>query len=240
MSASRAGALALGIGLLLVACLTRSPAVEFYTLGATEASSRSGSGGAGEGLALAVGPLSLPRYLDRPQLARRTNENQIRYDERRRWAGALEGELLRVVGANLAALLPSERVVVYPAVPPFPLAYRILIDVERFEADGQDEVSLEARWSIIPARGGDALRVGRVVVAEQARSASATDLVAAHSTAAGALSRALAEALGSLPDTPDPEQGTTAPESSGHRLDGRAPRHGTGAAALALRAGYSQ
>ncbi len=209
MSAARASAVVLVIGMLVTGCLTRSPSVEFYTLGALEASSQvEGSDPAGS-LAVAVGPLSLPRYLDRPQLARRSNANQIVYDETRRWAGPLGGELLRVVGANLGALIPSERVVVYPAQPPFPVGYRILIDVERFEADMDDHVTLHARWSIIPGTGGSALSIGRVALTEKARSGSAADRVAAHSAAAAELSRAMARTLRSLseaPETPAPAE----------------------------------
>lgn len=206
MSAAGASAAALAIGMLVTGCLTRSPAVEFYTLGAPEASSQPDTHDAAAGLAVAVGPLTLPRYLDRPQLAKRTNASQIVYDETRRWAGPLADELLRVLGANLRALLPSERVVVYPAQPPFPVAYRIMIDIERLEADTDDQVTLQARWSIIPGKGGDALSIGRLALAEEARSGSPADLVAAHSAVVAELSRAMARTLRSLSEAPETEE----------------------------------
>jgi uncharacterized lipoprotein YmbA len=188
--------------------------VEFYTLGAPEASSQVGTSDPASDLAVAVGPLALPRYLDRPQLAKRSNASQIVYDETRRWAGPLGDELLRVVGANLSALIPSERVVVYPVQPPFPLTYRIMIDIERFEADTDDQVTLHARWSIIPGKGGDALSIGRIALTEKARSGSAADLVAAHSAVAAELSRAMARTLRSLseaPETAEPDAVDPAP-----------------------------
>lgn len=203
MSAARAGAVVLAIGMLVTGCLTRSPSVEFYTLGAPEASSQVRTSEDASDLAVAVGPLTLPRYLDRPQLARRTNSSQIVYDETRRWAGPLGDELLRALGANLGALIPSERVVVYPALPPFPITYRIVIDVERFEANADDEVVLHARWSILPGKGGDALSTGRMALAEEASSRSAADLVAAHSAAIAELSKAMARTLRSLSEVPE-------------------------------------
>ena len=203
MSAARTGAVSLAIGILVTGCLTRSPSVEFYTLGAPEASSAVGTSDPASGLAVGVGPLTLPRYLDRPQLARRSNASQILYDETRRWAGPLADELLRVVGANLGALIPSERVVVYPVQPSFPLDYRIVIEIERFEADTDDQVTLHARWSILPGTGGSALSIGRVALVEQAPSESAADLVVAHSAAAAELSRAMARTLRSLSEAPE-------------------------------------
>jgi uncharacterized lipoprotein YmbA len=189
--------------MLVTGCLTRSPSVEFYTLGAPEAASQVGTSDDTSGLAVAVGPLTLPRYLDRPQLARRTNSSQIEYDETRRWAGPLGDELLRALGANLGALIPSERVVVYPAQPTFPVSYRIVIDIERFEADADDRVILHARWSIIPGKGGNALSTGRMALAEEASSRSAADLVAAHSAAIAELGKAMARTVRSLSEAPE-------------------------------------
>lgn len=192
-------AMALGLAGLALGCLTRSPAVEFYTLGASEASS---DARAAEGApAVVVGPLSLPRYLDRPQLARRSEGNRIVYDETRRWAGPLGGEVLRVLGANLMTLIPSDRVVAYPIQPPFPVDYRVLIEIERFEAGAGDVVTLHARWSILPGSGGSAISLGRVALEEPAASGKPADIVAAHSAAAAGLSRALAGTLRSLAET---------------------------------------
>jgi uncharacterized lipoprotein YmbA len=195
--------IALAIGMLLSGCLTRSPQVEFYTLGAPEASSRSRSGDLGGDLAVGVGPLTLPRYLDRPQLATRSHSGQIVYNETTRWAGPLADELLRVIGGNLSGLLPSGRVVAYPAQPAFPIRYRVVIDVERFEADPDDQVTLEVRWSIVPGQGGDALSLGRFALVEKADSGSAADRVAAHTAATAGLSRAIAKTLRSLSEMPE-------------------------------------
>jgi hypothetical protein len=183
--------------LLLGGCLGRSPTPEFYSLRATEPSATVATAGS-TGVAVGVGPVRLPRYLERPQLARRAGESEIVYDEFRRWAGGLDAELLRVVGANLAALLETQRVVVYPAEAPFPLAFRVQIDVERFEPGPGDEVTLNARWVVTPGGPGDALAVERTDVVQAARSGGAADLAAAHSAAAAALSRAIADRLRTL------------------------------------------
>jgi uncharacterized lipoprotein YmbA len=189
--------------MLLSGCLTRSPQVQFYTLGAPEASSRSRSGDLGADLAVGVGPLTLPRYLDRPQLATRSHSGQIVYNETTRWAGPLGDELIRVVAANLSGLLPSGRIVAYPAQPAFPIRYRVVIDVERFEADPDDQVTLEVRWSIVPGQGGNALSLGRFALVEKADSGSAADRVAAHSAAAAGLSGAIARTLRSVAEMPE-------------------------------------
>jgi uncharacterized lipoprotein YmbA len=192
--------LVLGV-LLFGGCLGRSPTTEFYSLRAVEVATRA-STAQDEGVAIGVGPVRLPRFLQRPQLARRSGESEIQYDEFRRWAGGLDDELVRVLGANLSTLLETERVVVYPAEAPFPLAYRVIIDVERFEAGPDDAVTLNARWVVLPGGPGDALAVQRTDLVQAARSGAPADLVAAHSAAAAALSRAIADRLRTLPPTP--------------------------------------
>lgn len=193
--------------------------MEFYTLGAPEPSARTGARDPAGDLAVGVGPLRLPGYLDHPEFARRVDENQIVYEENHRWAGPLADELLRVVGANLAAMIPSDKVVVYPARPPFPLRYRILLEIERFEADSDGAVTLLARWSIVPGAGGSALSIGRVALVEPVRSGRAADLVAAHTAVAVRLSRALTATLESLSGTSQPreapsgEANATAPQT---------------------------
>jgi uncharacterized lipoprotein YmbA len=184
--------------LLVVGCFGRSPTTRFYSLRAVSATESGRAATGEEPLAVRVGPAQMPSFLDRPQLARRTGESAIRYDEFNRWASGLGAELLRVVGANLAALLETDRIVVYPAEAPYPLDYRVVLDVERFEADPDDAVTLRARWAILPGVGGDAVSTGLTGARASASSGSADALVAAHSAAAGTLSRAIAERLRSL------------------------------------------
>lgn len=193
---SRRFALLALVGVLAGGCLGRSPSPEFYTLRAVEA--RSGPAH-GDGVAVGLGPLRLPSYLDQASIARRTGESEIRYEKFHRWAGPLDAELVRVMGANLGALLQTDRVVLYPSGAPFALSYQVTVDFDRFEAGPDDAVTLSARWAILPGDGGEALASGRTELVQPARSGKASDLAAAHSAAAGALSRAITERLRALP-----------------------------------------
>ena len=115
-----------------------------------------------------------------------------------RWAGSLDTELLRVLGANLGAMLGTQRVVVYPDLAPYPLAYRILVSVERVEAGPAEEVTLNARWTIRRGDAGEAVAVGRTDVEQPTGSDDTDDLVAAHSAAVAALSRDIATRIDAL------------------------------------------
>ncbi len=189
-----AGALVL---LSLAGCLSRTPVPVFYTLTAVEPPVAAGAGS--DGLALAVGPASLPRYLDRPQIVTRQG-NRVSYAEYRRWAATLESELLRVMGANLGSLLRTNRVVVYPLEPRFPVAYRVTVQVEQFDGNPGDAVVLQARWAIARPRASEPAAIGSSEIRQPVASAGDDDFVQAHSEAVGALSREIADRIRSLPE----------------------------------------
>ncbi len=198
MSARRLLLVALALAALATGCLGRSPEVEYFSLQALAAKSGAVPS-SGEGLSLGVGPVALPRNLARPEIARRVGPSEITYDGGRRWAGSLDSELLRVLGANLAARLETDRVVVYPSGAPFSLTYRVSVDVERFEAGPDDAVTLRSRWVIRPGSGGgEAVAVGTSHIVKSARSGRTGDLVAAHSAAVDALGQAIADRIRAL------------------------------------------
>jgi uncharacterized lipoprotein YmbA len=150
-----------------------------------------------------VGPVALPRSLDRPQIVTRAGDNELVYDEYNRWAGSLEADFLGVVGDNLSALLNTQRVVVYPASPPFALNYRVGFDVMQFDGSPGGEVTLRARWTVSPGSGGESLAVEQSLIRQPTASAAHADLVAAHSAALATLSREIAATITDLETRPE-------------------------------------
>ena len=193
----------------LVACLAlacgSSPTPRFYAINAMEDGTTPASAEAAD-LGVIVGPVSIPRYLQRPQIVNRTDDSRLRYEEFNRWGGNLESEILRVLGENLGLLLQTDRIVVYPRPAPFPATYRVRLDFERFDATRGEELVLKVRWVVLPAAGGDAVAVEVTSVRERLADASIRELVRAHGAALEALSRAIAariEALQAAPDEPE-------------------------------------
>ena len=183
----------LGCAIFLFAC-GRSPIVRFYTLSPTPVTAEGDSD-----LALLVGPATFPRALDRNQIVTRTSETQFKVDEFHVWSAPLEFDFLRVVGDNIATALNSDHVITYPAEAPYKVDYRILLDVSQFDGNLGQHVTLRARWTIMrPA--GEAVAVGTFEVKQPiaAGDDSYDALVAAHSAAAGELSRAIVAELNRL------------------------------------------
>ena len=183
---------------LLSACAS-SPPVAFYVLSPLpEAQARAQTLREGD-LSLGIGPLSLPDFLDRPQLVNASGPNRLELDEYQRWGGSLRTDLLNVLAENLAHLLGTSRVQILPAEVPLPVDYRLILDVTRFGIDGEGQAHLKVRWTLVRP-GADAALVQRE--SSYRRSLVERDTaarVAALSATLGEFSREVAETLGGLP-----------------------------------------
>jgi uncharacterized protein len=99
-------------------------------------------------LALGIGPIKFPGYLDRPQLVTRVSQNRFAIAENDRWAEPLEENFARILAQNLSILLHTDRVVTYPWERSQSPTYQVQVEVLRFEPDAEQMVELWARWSI--------------------------------------------------------------------------------------------
>jgi uncharacterized protein len=103
----------------------------------------------GRTIALGVGPIKFPGYLDRPQFVTRISQNQFEVAENDRWAEPLEENFSRVVSQNLSILLQTDRIVAYPWERNQRPTHQLQLEVLRFEPNAEQMVELWARWSII-------------------------------------------------------------------------------------------
>ncbi|MEQ8264053.1 PqiC family protein [Pseudohaliea sp.] len=111
----------------------------------------------GAGPGLAVGPVTLPDYLMRGDLAERIDAHRISYRRDRRWAEPLDHGIQRVLVANLAARLDSAAVRGFPG--PGPAAdTRVDLVVHRFEAEAGVAIAI-VDWTLHGSAGeGDLAR----------------------------------------------------------------------------------
>ncbi len=143
---------------------------------------------------LSVGPVLIPADIDRPQIVLKTGPNSVFMDQVHRWASPLSGAIARVVAENLASLLGTHQVTVFPQSPAAEASYRVGIDILHFESEPGKSATLDARWRIHSRRDGLS-RSGRTTVTEPTQGDGYAELVAAHSRALGRLSSAIAAAI---------------------------------------------
>lgn len=185
-----------GIAILAVvisttACLGRSPNPERYMLGTDGAGT---AGDAAPEIALLVGPVRLPAYLDRPQFARLEGPGEIELDEFARWLGGFEENFLRALSLDLARRTGSIRIAATPSKAPFPFDARIRLHVDDLVVDG-DVLRTRIRWALVPTgdRGAAVVDVmeERIPIAGGGNSA----IVAAYDAAIALLAERIVAAL---------------------------------------------
>ena len=192
--------------LLLAACLAISAGCastapsRFYTLTPMMSPEAPGKAiPAEEGKFLAVGPVVLPDYLDRPQILTRTGGNEVILHETERWAGSLQGDVSRVLLENLSGLLAGYRLTAVrwsPATQPqAPFRHRVGVEILRFEGPAGGTVVLKARYTLYGADGRTVVSVGESTVREAAGGPDYDSLVAAMSRALATFSREIAAAI---------------------------------------------
>lgn len=165
-----------------------SPPSRFYTLSAA-----TGPAAMRSELSIAVGPVSVPAVVDRPQIVVSTGPNQVRLDEFNRWAAPLQNNIARVVAENLVVMLGTPRVTLLSA----DVDYRAVIEVQSFESAPGEAALLDAVWTVRRAKDGKT-ETGRTTARETVADKGYDALAAAHSRALARLSRDIADAVRTL------------------------------------------
>jgi uncharacterized lipoprotein YmbA len=178
--------------LLIFAAGCASATSRFYSLSAAGAPAATPST-----LSVAVGPVSVPAAVDRPQFVVSTGPNQVRLEEFNRWAAPLQNNIGRVVAENLVAMLGTPRVTLSPQLLAAEVNYRVGIEVQTFESTPGQAATLDAVWTVARTKDGRS-RTGRTTVREPAPGKSYEALAAAHSRGVARLSRDIADAVGAL------------------------------------------
>ena len=187
---------ALAIALALVAgCGTTTPS-RFYTLSATATPTAARST-----LQVAVGPVTVPAVVDRPEFVVSNGRNEVRLDEFNRWAAPLQDSLSSVVAENLAAILGTPQVVRFPQALATDPDYRVVVEVRSFESMPGTGTALDAVWTIRRAKDGKS-STGRTSAREAVAQGGYDALAAAHSRSVARLSQDIADALGVLERSP--------------------------------------
>jgi uncharacterized lipoprotein YmbA len=148
--------------------------------------------------------VTVPAWIDRPQITTRSAGSQIAADEFSRWGEPVAKGVQRVVTDNLAALLPDRRVVGAPFPAGETVDYRVAIAITELARQAEGAVLLEARWAVLGRKGETFLQRGSSHRANPAAAGVGGTVAGANEALAG-LSRDIADALSALPLPPPPE-----------------------------------
>jgi uncharacterized lipoprotein YmbA len=178
-------------------CAQRATPSRFYVLAPVSAPASAPPAAGVPSPSVGVGPVRIPAYVDRPQIVTRKSSDEIDLAEFDRWAEPLADSVPRTIAGNLAALLPNDRVALFPWAGSRPVRYQVVIDVARFDGALGGAVSLDATWRVLGPDRKD-VRDGRFAASEPTAGSDFAALVAAMSRSLGALSREIAAAIRAL------------------------------------------
>lgn len=151
------------------------------------------------GLVVGVAPISVPDYLDVPQIVTRTTPNTLDRAEAHHWAASLAENFAEVLAENLGVMIPTNRVIVLPSGPLLRTDVQVSVTITKFERDADGFVTLIARWALFGDDGATLMTMRRSIVREPAPVDDFDAIVAAMSKTAAQLSSEIADAIAAPP-----------------------------------------
>jgi len=188
----RIAVIILAIGVLTMAGCAPTPPPTYFQL---EEPANVQLSGIERGIAVGVGPLNLPAYLDRPHIVTRATEHRLELSDFNRWAEPLKDSMLRVIAVNLSNELETTRVFALPRrIPVVPIEFKVEINVARFDGRLGGEVVLVARW-ILLGKEDQLISTKVSIIREQSAGSDYDALIKAQNKTLQKLSNEIAEAI---------------------------------------------
>lgn len=146
-------------------------------------------------MSIGIGPVEIPRLLNRPQIVSRKNKSEIIMSESHQWGGSYKEELIKAITDNLSVLLKTEKIEQHPWKSTFKPDYQVRIDIESFDGEIDSTttsatnrtVTLNARWRLL--KHDKELLVKRALITVPLKSSSYAAYVNAQSEAITRFSR---------------------------------------------------
>ncbi len=205
--------LTLGIGISLclmfsAGCTSSAPS-RYYVLNSLAPESKTPA--EGPCIAIGIGPVKLPEYVNRPQIVTRSTPNELLLSHLDLWAEPLADALPRVLAENLSRLLCIKEIAFFPWKPSRMPDYRVELEVLNMDGMLGRNVSLEAWWRILRGAEKKALVIRRSSYTDTPAGEDYDALVRGMSRLLAAFSRDIADALREL----------NASTPSGKRIEGQ-------------------
>ncbi len=177
----------LAIALLLTSC---GGAEQYYRLSAEGAAPLRTAG-----VAVGIGPVELPGYVDRAELVFQSDANEYQVPAKVRWAGPLGENFTRVLATDVGRRLNSGNVAPYPWPNNAKLRYQVSVQVRQFHAVSGGEAILDASWRVEDAASHQVIRTRNGSFHERIAGDGYGPVVAAESRLVEQLAAAIAVAV---------------------------------------------
>jgi uncharacterized lipoprotein YmbA len=177
------------ITIILSGCIGSSPQSQFYMLKNISKESISK-----KQLQIAVEPVKIPTYLDKPQIVSFKKDSfQLNMSETNRWAEPLNEQIQRVIIADLSTLLPKS-LVRNKTFSQEKYDYIVYVDIQQLDVTFNQDIKLSVWWSLLDKKGIVIYKT-QTILSEKLSSDSYDNLVALESHLIAQLSKKIAEEI---------------------------------------------
>ena len=183
---------------MLVGCLgsSKTPPTRYYTLNSPfKTDTQTSAAAHQEDPAIAVGPVRVPRYLNRQEILTRSGRNEFQIAELHKWAEPLEENLARVIAENLSSLVPTDRITRFPWKRSVEVEFQVTLEVVQFDTDIKGNSTLIVRWQILKRDGKTVLMSKKSHYSAKVSGEGYDARVATMNQTVEDLSREIAEAI---------------------------------------------
>jgi len=187
--------------LALAGCMSVTDPTKYYVLSPTSPRNLTPTADASS-LAVGVGPVLIPGYLDRMQIVTRDANDEVAVATYDRWAEPLDGGIAQVLADNLGAYVGSERIAVFPwrGGVARVLDYQVAIVVLRFDGWPGRQAIVDARWRLL-GKDGQELALRRSTLNEPVTGEGYQPLVRGLNQLLSTLAREIASEIRSRAET---------------------------------------
>ena len=186
------------LALAVAACGSLGPTQYFLLNASTPSRPGAATNAATPRRVLAVDPVVLPEYLNRPEIVARTVANSLAVSDNEKWGERLQSGVDRVLALDLGALLAGEGIVVASGPQQRDIDYELHVLIDAFERDPAGNAVLAARWTIRDGRRNTTLARGQATYSEPIEGQGYAGQVAGMNRTLGRLTPDLAAAIRSV------------------------------------------
>ncbi len=197
--------LALAVSVIMLAgCINlglgkgTTKSTKFYVLHALDSPEAERKADIPDAWVIGVGPVTLPQYLNRPQIMIRVSQNEYQIAPFAQWAEPLRDNFSGVLADNLSVLLETDKIAVFPWKTYTPIDYKIEVDVIHFDGEKGGDVRLHVRWIIFDKDSKTLLKIRKSNFRTQANAGNYGAMVSAMSQTLADLSREIADSIKDL------------------------------------------
>jgi len=174
----------------------------FFTLKASPPAPADRTDAPGAPIVYGLGPVVLPAYLDRSQVATRVSDTEVAYSQWDRWAEPLGANVSSVLRQSIGNELGRDDIVPYPWLGGTRVDYQMVVRLLSFESDAAGAAHLQSEWSIRDVERNRQLVTRETTLTRPGPPGDTAASTVALSAMLNDLGREIATALRALPSPP--------------------------------------